>query len=223
MTKARAMQMACFAAVLLSTLSILGVAGWLMQTLIHDQGITSEIDRRYRQIFEVRRFELLMREAEAYQREYIISGDEISLAQFREALHAVQAGLTELQSRAGGDYNRVERLHSVAGLTERRIETLTRTADERAARGMAAALQVTHPREVQQLMDGLRFNLAWIQHEEEVRIRALHLAKEKDTQRALAGVLGLATFALAAIGWIMARLSLGTFRRRRFGDYSNAA
>jgi CHASE3 domain sensor protein len=215
MTKARAMQMACLAAVLLSTLSILGLAGWLVVVLVHDRSIATEIDRRYNQIFEARRFELLMREAEAYQREYIISGDEISLVKFREALQAVHAGLTELQSQARGDYNRVERLHSITGLAEYRIARLTRTADERATRGLEAALQLTEPYEARQLMEGLRFNLAWIQHEEEARIRALRFVKEKNTRHALAGVLGLAALALAALGWVVvAPLSSRDVRRQ---------
>ena len=146
-----------------------------------------------------------MREAEAYQREYILSGDEISLAMFHEAINSVGPTFNDFRFVAASDESRLDRTVAVSSLIEQHTVELLRNANERKRGETSTLVQVADAAQGRQFLEGLRFNLSWVRGEEEDRLRALHVAREDLNTHTLTGVLILMGLAVVPCFTLLVR------------------
>ena len=165
-----------------------------------------EAGRAQTWLLDSKRLELRLRDAEAYQRQYLLSGDEDSHRSFVESAQRALAWVHQLRLSAEGDENRRERLSSIGTLAATRLENLQRTAAERRSHGLERAVAVAEPLAGAEILTALRFNLSWIQQEEDRRLRILNAAQGENAMRLFLASIGLATAALAGLLWLIAAL-----------------
>jgi methyl-accepting chemotaxis protein len=149
-----------------------------------------------------------LKDAEAGQRGYLITGDDNYLAPHRSALLAIPRTLEDVRKLTSDNANQLRRLTAVSPLIDAKLTELKQTIDLRRTQGFEAAAKVVVSNLGQSLMDQMRSLVADADQEERdlLKKRSDEARTSADMTMAIilwGGLFG--TMVVAAIGWFISR------------------
>ncbi|MEO8184984.1 MAG: CHASE3 domain-containing protein [Deltaproteobacteria bacterium] len=191
-------------AVAAAILAVIAAVGyWSSERLI-------ENDRKVEHTHQVRSSlaDLLsqLKDAETGARGYVITGNDVFLDPYREALDTNKQSLERLQSLTADNATQQRRLAALRPLIDERLGNAKRTIDLRAASGYEAAAALVSISAGKQLMDRVRAAVQEIDQDEErlLQRRTAEANAAAATTKAVTlwgGLLGI--LGIALIGWFI--------------------
>jgi methyl-accepting chemotaxis protein len=150
----------------------------------------------------------IMKDAEAGQRGYLITGEESYLEPYKAALAAVKTTLADVRKLTSDNPNQQRRLTAITPLIDSKLAELKQTIDLRRGQGFDAALKIVLSNEGKIYMDQIRLILAEADQEEQTLLQ-----QRSDEARASADMTVLAilwggllgTVIVSAIGWFISK------------------
>jgi CHASE3 domain sensor protein len=140
--------------------------------------------RSHTTLLQVERILSHLKDADAGQRDYILTGDTAALAPYREAQNELTQELESLRQSLADNAEQLRRLDALKALVEQKMTSLRTNIEVRRAQGFEAALARVNTGESTKLMDSIRATVTELRQQEEQQLSA-RAGQEKDLVRAM--------------------------------------
>jgi diguanylate cyclase (GGDEF)-like protein len=186
-------------------LSMALISTWMVVALSEAAELRA---RSYRQLSAVSRVVWLLRDAEAIQRGYLISGNEKYLAPYQRARQELDRQLSQLHALTRADTSQTPRAAALKAIATAKLEALDAGFTARRERGADAANALVDPDRDERLMTSIS-TLATVMQESDQQTLALReQAVDRQRPRSIA-----ALWILTAIAFLMAVATSFQFHR----------
>jgi signal transduction histidine kinase/CHASE3 domain sensor protein/FixJ family two-component response regulator len=155
----------------------------------------------YEVLGAIRELEIAVRDAEAGQRGYLLTGDNAYLAPYDAALSRTSILLGDLQRLTGDNPNQQARLRTLAPDWQRRAQQLAQTIQVRRDMGLQPAIQILGTSAGQETISAIEQTLTAMTSEEEALLTERVQATDNRGNWVLRLVLAATALAILALLW----------------------
>ncbi|HEY9295508.1 MAG TPA: CHASE3 domain-containing protein, partial [Phormidium sp.] len=134
-----------------------------------------------------------LKDAETGQRGYLLTGEEIYLAPYNEALPRLSQEIQGLRKLTSDNPNQQRQLNNLKPLVDQKLAELQQTITLRKNRGFDAALQVVRTNEGKRLMDEIRERINLMKIEEDRLLKIRNIASQKSAANTIS-IIGITLF-----------------------------
>jgi methyl-accepting chemotaxis protein len=168
-----------FAAAVVMTTALIGLFVYLALKSTRDfTGAATAVERSHQVINGLERVLSSVKDVEAGNRGYVITGDESYLAPYNDARSGIDTELARLRDLVADNPEQALRLESLRPVLVRKLALLRANVELRRTKGFDAALADIHTSEGKELMDAVRSSV------EEMRQAELKLLGSRDARLA---------------------------------------
>jgi signal transduction histidine kinase len=189
-------------------LFILLVLAFLIQRdMDNAAGAARDVDRSYMVLHKLDRVFSDLKDVEAGQRGYVITGNEEYLQPLLRSDAEIERLFEDLRAGAGNDPQEQARLAEIRGLAAKKLAQIKETIDVRRTKGYRAAKQMVESGTGEELMDRIRAQVAAARSSEDMLLKDKSDARRIAVRRlrgAIAGG-GTASFVLLLTAFIFLR------------------
>ncbi|QRN99618.1 CHASE3 domain-containing protein [Archangium violaceum] len=186
---------------LAASLAVLLIAGLFLRSTHQLSRTSGRVTHTLDVISEADHLLSLLKDAETGQRGYLLTGEELFLAPYEEALLHIRPSKERLRSLLSEDDSQRQRLERMDALIQRKLEVMEQTISLSRGGQPAEAAEQVRAGEGKRLMDELRVLERELREEEQRRLEEQNAQLGQASERADVIVLSGSSFLLGFIGF----------------------